>query len=81
MAGNSVPCRNKALAVCTDTLTAPGNLLSMRALIMRNASDSGELSGAAVEILISVWACANGHANKVARLMAVAMNDLLMLRS
>jgi len=48
---------------------------------MRNASDSGELSGAAVETLISVWACAKGHVNKVARLMAVAMNVLLMLRS
>jgi hypothetical protein len=53
----------------------------MRALIMRNASDSGELSGAAVEILISVWACAKGKAKMVARLMAVAMNVLFMLRS
>jgi hypothetical protein len=53
----------------------------MRALIVRNASDSGELSGAAVETLISVWAWAKGHANKVATLMAVAMNVLFMLRS
>jgi DNA-binding protein len=53
----------------------------MRVLIDRNASDNGELSGAAVEIRISVCACAKGKAISVAVKTAVAMNDRLMVRS
>ena len=78
MAGSSVPCRNSALAVCTETLSAPGNLASMRCLIMRNASDSGELSGAAVEMRISLWASTLGAASRLARAAAKAISVFLM---
>jgi hypothetical protein len=51
----------------------------MRALIMRNASDSGELSGAAVEMRISVCACAIGKASAAAMASVAATSVRLML--
>jgi hypothetical protein len=53
----------------------------MRDLMVLKASDKGELSGAAVDTRISVWAWAAGKANAVAKKTAVAMKDRLMVRS
>jgi hypothetical protein len=60
---------------------APGNLVSMRAFIIRNASDSGELSGAAVDTRISVWASATGAILATARAAAAARIRRLMVFS
>jgi hypothetical protein len=60
---------------------APGNLLSMRAFIMRKASDSGELSGAAVDTRISVWASAKGAKLVTANAAAAARIKRFMVFS